>query len=306
MSAENTAALSVQTFEPIRARFEDLVKDPQAFAKEASFALQILGRNDYLAKSSKQSLQMAVLNVANIGLSLNPVLKLAYLVPRWNRSTKSVECALEPSYQGLVKLLTDTKSIVNVEAQIIWEGDEVVLDMATAQKVVKHVPYVLTQKEKGKMLGVYSLATLHDGSRTVEVMSAAEVYEVRGRSESWQKFSSGEIKSCVWHSDEGEMSRKTVIRRHFKYLPKSDAFERVAEAVKLDEEDYPCSMAQWAMVDRLLHTAHIPEDKKAQIEKEMGSYTNVEASMAIEYLQQNQPQDHMKALGEQVRQAARA
>lgn len=296
----NAIALRTNDFEPIESRFVELC-DKASFQREVSFALQILNKNDYLAKSSKHSIQLAVLNVAQIGLSLNPVLKLAYLVPRWSRATGSVECCLEPSYQGLVKLMTDTKSIVNVEAHIIWEGDDVEIDMASDRKIVKHNPYIMTGKDKGAKRGVYSVAVLHDGSRSCEVMSAQEVYEIRERSESWKKAKENPKMSTVWITDEGEMFRKTVIRRHFKYLPKSEAFEKVNEAIKLDEGDYPASQAQWSMITNLLHTAEVSEEKKTQIEKECNNYTSIEASMCIEYLLQNQPRNFVKELGDNIK-----
>lgn len=292
-------------FEPISKRFAEL-STPVEFQREVSFACQILAKNDYLAKAAPHTIQASVLNVAQIGLSLNPVMKLAYLVPRWNRATSSVECYLEPSYQGLVKLMTDTRSVVNIAAQLIWEGDDVVIDMASKEKVVSHKPYVLTGRDKGKLMGVYSLATLHDGSREVELMSMKDVHEVRARSESYKKSLEKPGMTSIWITDEGEMFRKTVIRRHFKYLPKSDAFEKVAEAVKMDESDFPLSDPQWNMIDRMLHTAQIPQDKRDQIEKEMHKYTAVDASLCIEYLNQNQPQDFVKELGREARTPARA
>jgi phage RecT family recombinase len=300
---QGVAVIKPALFEPISKRFTEMANE-QEFKREVSFACQILAKNDYLAKSAPHTIQAAVLNVAQIGLSLNPVLKLAYLVPRWNRGANCVECYLEPSYQGLVKLMTDTRSVVNIAAQLIWEGDDVDLDMASREKVKSHKPHVLTGRDKGRLMGVYSLATLHDGSREVEVMSAKDVYEIRERSESYKKAKEKPGMTSVWITDEGEMFRKTVIRRHFKYLPKSDAFERVAEAVKLDETDYVHSHAQWQLIIRLLHTAEIADEKRQQIEDEMHKYTSIEASMCIEYLQLNQPKDYVKELGQQARELA--
>ncbi len=281
-------ALTVKQMEPIRERFTALMPDPIAFEREASFAVQILQRNDYLAKCSNDSIMRSVLNVAQIGLSLNPVLKLAYLVPRWNRASKQVECCLEPGYQGLVKLLTDTKSIVSVTANIVWQGDDFDVDFATDAKVTRHRPHLLTGKDQGEMLAVYAIATLHDGSRMVELMGRKEVHEIRERSESYKKTLEGKG-SSVWITDEGEMWRKTVIRRLFKYLPKSSQFERVSEAVEVDERDYTLSDAQWNKIDRLLHTAQLPDHKREQIEREMHAYTGIEASRCIEYLMDSQP-----------------
>lgn len=293
------ANISPKLFEPIREKFVQL-SDAETLQREVSFACQILAKNDYLAKSAPHTIQAAVLNVANIGLSLNPVLKYAYLVPRYSNASRSVECYLEPSFQGLAKLWTDTGCGKSIVPQLIWEGDEVEVDLASAEKVKKHVPFVLTGKDQGKVVAVYSIATLQDGSRECEIMSAKQVYEIRDRSESYKKFKEGKLQSCIWVTDEGEMFRKTVIRRHFKNLPKSHAFEQVAKAVKLDEEDYGLEDWQWNKIDRLVHTAHIPEDRRSEIMNGMEKYSKADAAMCIEYLEMNQPPDMMKHLKEQA------
>src|SRR5689334_11701957 len=81
--------------------------------QEISFAIQHVNKSPQLQKCTTESLQMAVLNISNIGLSLNPAAKEAYLIPRWNGVTKVTEAALEPSYVGLVKLLTDAGSVTS-------------------------------------------------------------------------------------------------------------------------------------------------------------------------------------------------
>src|SRR5687767_2574064 len=75
------------------------------FLREVSFAIQHLHKSPYLQKADKNSVLKAIMNLAQVGLTLNPISKFAALVPRWNSSTKQVECVLEPMYQGLVKLL---------------------------------------------------------------------------------------------------------------------------------------------------------------------------------------------------------
>ena len=71
------------------------------WCKEKQFAIQALSSNDYLAKvaeGNRTSLQNAIINIASIGISLNPALKHAYLVPR-----KGGVC-LDISYMGLLHL----------------------------------------------------------------------------------------------------------------------------------------------------------------------------------------------------------
>ena len=71
------------------------------WAKESQFAMQIFQKNDFLTKTAignPVSAQNAIINVAAIGITLNPASKLAYLVPR-----DGMVC-LDISYMGLLHL----------------------------------------------------------------------------------------------------------------------------------------------------------------------------------------------------------
>jgi len=49
------------------------------YKKEAMFAMQSIKNSEWLQKCDPHSIQDAVINVASIGISLNPAEKLAYL-----------------------------------------------------------------------------------------------------------------------------------------------------------------------------------------------------------------------------------
>lgn len=206
------------------------------FLREVSFAVQHLHKSPYLQKATSQSVLKAVMNLAQVGLTLNPISKFAALVPRYNSQIKQVECVLEPMYQGLTKLLTDSGAVKSLEAHVVYEGDEFVFDYASPDRIVKHVPYFLSGKVKGEIKAVYSKALLPDNSFHVEIMSYLDVCEIRDRSESYKAYKDGKTKSCIWVSDEPEMCRKTVIKRHYKYLPKSKELDKLEQAIDLDNQ----------------------------------------------------------------------
>lgn len=267
--------------EQIRDKFVTLT-DKDTFLKEASFALQIINKSDILKKCDKNSLLGAVMNVANTGLTLNPIMKLAYIVPRY--IDRKMQACLEPSYQGLVKLITDAGSVTSISCNLVRENDEFDYQLASDQKII-HKPKL---GNKGDIIGAYAVAVLKDGSQMVEVMDKEEIESIRDTSESYKAYKDGKIKSCVWVDYPGEMFRKTVLRRIVKYLPKTDKWNTLQEAINLDERDFQASDNMIGYIDSLLHNAAIPDENKRRILNEMYGYTSSEASMCITYLKENQ------------------
>jgi phage RecT family recombinase len=273
--------VKAETFDPVKSRVLELGVKEETFLKEASFAAQAINGNSQLQKSTDASKLMAVLNVAQIGLSLNPVKKESYLVPRFNRG--SVECQLEPSYQGLVKLLTDTGSVKSMAVYGVREGDEFEVELGTEMKVT-HKPKFKSQE----ITHVYGIATLPDGGQQIEIMTADEINAIRDLSESYKAFKAGKIRSCVWVDHYNEMARKTLIRRFYKYLPKSDAHEQLQQAIALDESDYLPSYEKIDVATSLLQTSAYEGDQYAMIEAKINGATNAELDHIISDLKQNQ------------------
>lgn len=261
------------------------VSNEKKFRVEINFAIQALKKSEYLQKCSAESILESVMNISQTGLSLNPVLKYAYLVPMKGK------CVLMPGYQGLIKLVTDAGSVKAIEVHLIYQGDDCVLDLASAEKVVKHIPYILTGKDKGEILGGYSVGTLVDGGRHIEVMSKKDIENIRGYSESYKYAISNGKKNSPWQTDEDEMFRKTIVRRHFKYLPKSESKE-LEKALELDNADYdfPASFEQGNYIESLMMSAGIPEKVEREIYRTLhdNEFTQKRAAECIEYLKEHQ------------------
>lgn len=268
----------------VQPKMNDLIKliGENNMKREFSFAIQAVNSNDYLAKASPQSVAKAIWNVAITGLTLNPVHKLAYLTPRSIKG--QVEAVLIPSYMGITKLLTDTGSVVNAYAHPVYEGDEF--------EVILGVEYTLHHKPKfqsKKMTHVYAVGVLKDGSKQFEVMSLAEVHEIRERSDGYKAFKAGKTSTAIWETDFGEMARKTVIKRLAKYLPKTERWEKLQEAIELDNSDYAASDNQVVYIERLLSTSGYDDTQRRFIETQLeDGITRGQAEKIIGDLQMNQ------------------
>lgn len=196
------------------------------FKKEASFALQLLKNSDFLrstAQNNPDSLQNALTNIAAIGISLNPATKEAYLVPRG----KAV--CLDISAIGLIKLATDSGSILWGQAKLVHKNDTY-KNLGAGEKPLHSYEAF---GDRGPVVGVYVVVKTRDGDYLAEEMTLTDCHAIRDRSEAWKAFKAKKTQSCPWETDEGEMMKKTVIKRAQKYWPKS---ERVDEAIKILNE----------------------------------------------------------------------
>lgn len=249
--------------------------------RETSFALQAVNASDYMSKATPVSVAKCVLNIALTGLSLNPVLKYAYITPRYVNG--QIEAILMPSYMGLCKLITDAGSVKNIYAHLVHDGDEFEPVFGTELSLV-HKP-----KFGKEVTHVYAVAVLKDGGKQFEVMSVDDVNAIRERSDGYKSFKAGKAKSCIWESDYGEMAKKTVIKRLTKYLPKTEQWEHIAKAIDVDNQDYPATHGQLDYIDTLLDSSTYDERRIEDIRWKVASGISAsDAEGIINNLQDNQ------------------
>ena len=192
------------------------------FKTEAHFALQALQKNEFLmttAIRNQQSLRNAVLNVASVGLSLNPAERQAYLVPR------DGQVCLDIGYLGFVDLAVQSGSLKYVSAKIVHEHDVFELNGLGKEPTHTYKPFA---KDRGAVVGVYCVAVTHDNTYLVEHMSIEDCHNIRNRTMQWKKNQAG-----PWKTDEGEMMKKTVIKKAAKLWPKAPKDNRLAEAFRV-------------------------------------------------------------------------
>ena len=234
----------------------------QTVRRELSFAKQLVAGSAQLQKCTVPSVLTAIYNICNIGLSLNPAAKEAYIVPRYNSQISATEASLQPSYVGLIKLLTDAGTVKSIVANVVHDGDDFFIDAATGE--VKH-RLCLVKANKGQKIGAYALATLSNGSPQVKWMEVDEINEIRACSESYKNEKTRAYSPWEKHWD--EMACKTVIRRLYKYLPRSGGSKQqvIDNAIEADDNQYSASWNQRNYIEDLLRTANISPENSRRI-----------------------------------------
>jgi len=201
------------------------------FAREAEFAIQALCASDYaikIARENPQSVRNAVTNIAAIGISLNPAKKQAYLVPR-----KGAIC-LVISYMGLLDLAIQSGSIMWGHAELVFAVDSFTMHGFDQAPTHNRNPFL---KDRGGLVGVYVVVKTRDGDYLTETMTIEDVFAIRDRSDAWKAYQKDASKTCPWVTDEGEMVKKTVIKRAYKTWPKSDRLDKAVHMLNTDAQE---------------------------------------------------------------------
>lgn len=199
------------------------------FNREANFAVQILESNSYLMKARPESIRNAIINVSLTGLTLNPALKYAYLVPR--NSKEGLNIVLDISYIGMIKLLTDAGAVKNVDAGVIYSNDKYDFRKGS-DPYFKHQPSL---SNRGEKVGAYAIAFLRDGGFQFEILGKDDIEKVRATSESWKNEKGRQY--SPWETWEDEMWKKTALKRLFKLLPKTKFSEQLVAAISNEHEN---------------------------------------------------------------------
>jgi recombination protein RecT len=225
---ETKTELAERWAKDAKVAFLSVINDEKVWNRECMFAIQALRKSEKLVACNPISIRTAVANVALTGITLNPALQMAFLIPR------DGECCLDFSYRGLIKILTDSGSVRAIDAHVVFDFDDFNYELGS-EPFVHYKPsmtmpegWVPTAKQIWEhLLCSVTIATLHDGSKSICVMPAWKIRRTAKTSKAW-----GNVK-MPWETFADEQIRKVAIKYHYKTLPQT---ERASEAVRVLNE----------------------------------------------------------------------
>lgn len=200
---------SDQYYDVALKRWLSLGFNEATLAKEMTFAIRILSSSPALQQSDATTVLNCILNIASCGLTLNPEMKRAYLVP-FNEKTGQKDtnnkdiwikrCKVMPSYVGLHHLAVLGGMVQGIQTAIVYDGDE--FDMWTEGMETKifHKSHKVLGKDKGDIKLVYSQARINEYYAHYELMSYKEIIHIRDNfSEAWKNaLKTNETNKTVW------------------------------------------------------------------------------------------------------------
>jgi recombination protein RecT len=213
-------------------RMNELARDMPSHIKPEMFKRNLL--NAVMINPGLMDLPVGLLfrevsKAAALGLFLDPQLGEAYIVVAYSGKTKSKEPQLRIGYRGLIKLARQSGEVTSVYAHEVHAKDRFVCKLGT-EKTIEHEPTMFG--DRGEVIGYYAVMKVANGEHDFEAMSVAQIRVIRDRSDAYKAFVDKKIQSTPWSTDEGEMSKKTTIRRLMKRAPQSP---ELAEAIRIED-----------------------------------------------------------------------
>jgi phage RecT family recombinase len=201
---------------------------------EFEFARQIIARSKKLKQCVPQSITDAIINIAAIGLTLNPQRKHCALIPRWDSQLNALVCHADPMYQGLIALGTQSESILDVRCEVVREADvregNFRYHGGTTPSVVFNPNPFATPAQRGEIIGAFCIAQIPNAHPHVTFMRIEEITHIRDTySEMWKYNKSG-----PWKDEFEQMCLKTVLKRSTKTWPRRN--EALDRAIAMSDE----------------------------------------------------------------------
>lgn len=182
-------------------------------------ALTALTRNPKLAQCTPESFFQCLLDLSALGLEADG--RRAHLIPFEDRKRGVVVCTLIVDYKGLAELVRRSGEVAALRADVVCENDVFDYEFGS-NSFLRHRH---ARGNRGKVVEVYSFILLKNGRPDFDVMSIEEVAEVRAQSRAKD--------NGPWVTHFNEMAKKTVFRRHAKWLPLS---AELREQIEKDDE----------------------------------------------------------------------
>lgn len=216
-------------FVKMRPQFENALPAHIPVERFERVVMTALQNNPKLLACRRQSLFNACMRAAQDGLL--PDGREGAIVPFGDEDDggkkQSDTCSWMPMILGIRKKARNSGEISDWYAEVVHEGDEFDFQLGDEPRLY-HKPSLMGGRTR-KITAAYSICVFKDGTRSREVMTIAEIEDVRQR---YSRAKKGPWSDPVAYP---EMCRKTVARLHSKSLPMSTDLDTL---IRRDDELY--------------------------------------------------------------------
>ena len=177
-------------------RFTEIVGDQRAANVYVNSVIVAVASNDRLQQCTPQSVMKSAADAAILGLSVDPNLKEAYLVPYKD------QCTMQVGWRGVRNMAYNSGKVHNMNVGRIYEGQEWIEDQLTGEARIEGSA---TSK---KPVGYFAYLETRDHRIHTLYMSIDDIHEHK------QKYSPGwNRQDSAWNKDFDKMAKKTVLKQ---------------------------------------------------------------------------------------------
>lgn len=230
-SPQDFKASPTQFIVDMKPRIRDILPPGTFEAERFIMMLRALcRRTPKLLQCDKGTFEIAIMQVASLGLNLEPSAQLVHLIPRSNKG--KMEVTVQVGYKGMLALAYRSGMVDRIETHPVYELDEFEMEYGLNPRL-KHRP---TNDDQGEFIGVYAVLKLKGCEPRFEYMSKSRVDHIR------QTYTAESSKA--WQNEYDEMARKTVLRLILKTAPfESDVepphYDTTATGVRVTAAEAP-------------------------------------------------------------------
>lgn len=219
-SPAKTSKSALARLEALRDRFDELATTRLPTSHFLSLLATRLMAEPKLLQCRFDTLVRAALQCHAWGLDPTGARNGAFLIPYRD------ECQLQLGYGALIDLVTREGRIIDIDAQVVYEGDEFEASLGTDGKIIHRPDIKSANRGRSNGIAYYAVATFADGHKKYALMTRQEVEDVR------KQFAQN---TPAWKSSYDQQAIKTVIHRLCKTLPTNTMATQALQYVERSE-----------------------------------------------------------------------
>lgn len=258
------------------------------YERERILFMRAIQENQKLEECSRFSIYSAFVELFVSGLTLND--GLTYIIPY--KDTAQFQVGWKGRLEQ-INMIPGIEDIAPPQVVVTNELADFEYELGERPRIIKHKPSInretapawpLDAAEKGNKIEFVYWVVKRDGITTTHIMSRHEVLRIRDTysipfiyyKKNGGKWQDGKpMKVPFWISSEDEAFKKTIIKRGWKYIPKTARMKALDEKIKnyVDHEDGTSETTE--DIDYGLADVQAP----AQAERKEESPANTEAKV---------------------------
>ncbi len=174
---------------------------------------------DFL-QAPKEAFLYALIMQARTGLRTGAIHQEAFFSAKGSKDWGCKWIFFDPMYRGLLTLIRRSGKIRDVEARVVYDGDEFSYKHSLTDARLDHVPRIPRKSEV--ITHAYVIFHFHDGRTHFGVLDETDIERHR---------KAARENADPWKYHRGEMCKKSVTKSEAKWLDISDDFRAAVEAV---------------------------------------------------------------------------